>query len=151
MQVYSNKQVINKTFLSLLDKNLFVDIPVYGLSMFPFYLPGDIVRVENSNSVNLKVGNVVVFYRNDRLVAHRLIKVEFSRDLAITKGDGLIKKDNILNIRDVRGVVISHFRKGVDVRLVDYPFFKRLLVCFSPLMGYINYPLSRLWYKIFYK
>lgn len=151
MRTYDNKQVIGETFLSLLDKKLFVDIPVFGLSMFPFYLPADIVRVENSNNSNLEVGNVVVFLRNERLVAHRLIKVDFDSGLALTKGDGLIKKDGILKIKDIRGVVVTHFRKGVDVGFVNRPFFKRLLVYLSPLMGYVNFPLSRLWYKIFYR
>lgn len=151
MRVYYNKQIISETFLSLLDKQLFVDIPVYGLSMFPFYLPADIVRIEKSNKTNLVVGNVVVFLRNEKLVAHRLLKVDFDNGLALTKGDGLVKMDDILKIKDIRGVVVFHFRKDVEMRFVNRPFFKRLLVFLSPLMGYVNFPLSRLWYKIFYK
>lgn len=151
MSVSKDNQVIGETFLSLINKEFSVDIPVYGLSMFPFYLPADVVRVEKPNKNNLVIGNVVVFLSKKRLVAHRLLELDFDRKIALTKGDGLKKKDASLQMNEIMGVVVCHFRKDVEIKFVNRPFFKRLLAFLSPLMGYVNFPLSRLWYKIFNK
>ncbi len=49
-----NRHLFGSAFVALLQKDIQVDVPVYGLSMFPFYLPGDMVRVEKVNRHNLK-------------------------------------------------------------------------------------------------
>ncbi|TLX75179.1 hypothetical protein E9993_09765 [Labilibacter sediminis] len=146
-KISRHTKVINSTFLSMLDKDHFVDIPVYGLSMFPFYLPGDLVRVEKAKSHNLKIGSVVVFLSKKRLVAHRLLKIDFENNIALTKGDGLQKFDSSINVDDIKAVVCTHFRKGVELKFINNPLFRRLIVFVTPLTGYLSYPLSRLWIK----
>ena len=71
-----NREIISSAFISALQKQSGVDISVYGLSMFPYYLPGDKVRVQKIRCELLKVGDVIVFIKNKKLIAHRLLKID---------------------------------------------------------------------------
>lgn len=140
-----HKRLFGKTFIAFLQENRYVDVPVYGLSMFPFFLPGDIVRVEKADQYNLKPGNVIVFTVNNKLVAHRLLAVDFNTEVVTTKGDGLVKKDGLLKLDDIHGVVVQHYRKGKVMRLINNCLVKKVIRFFSPVIGFITFPLSRIW------
>jgi signal peptidase I len=140
-----HKHLFGNAFVALLREDMYVDVPVYGLSMFPFYLPGDVVRVKKTQRKNMIKGNVIVFTVNNKLVAHRLLAVDFNKEKVITKGDGLIKMDGLLKLEDIHGVVVQHYRKGKVMKLINNRFAKKVILFFSPVMGFITFPLSRIW------
>jgi signal peptidase I len=149
--VYSNKELVDSTFLQLLHDQLEVDIPVYGLSMFPFYLPGDVIRVRKVSFENLKKGDVIVFVQNNRLVAHRLLSIDKKNKCAVSKGDGLLKKDSLLKKVDVVAVVTLHVRNETPIKWYNNSTAKKTIATISPLLGYISHPLSFIWYKYLYQ
>ncbi len=142
----SKKNIISKVFIDLLQQGKDVDIPVYGLSMFPFYLPGDYVRVVKVNFETLKHGDVVVFKSGNKLVAHRLLKIDRNREILICKGDGLIYKDKDIVNDDIVGVVCLHYRNNHVVK--SYPLIRRVMVLVSPFVGFFFFYTARIWNKM---
>ena len=140
----TKRHSISQTFIELLNKGNEVDIQVYGLSMFPFFLPGDSVRVKKVPIKELAKGDVVVFNGVFKLVAHRLIRIDCSEKL-ICKGDGLIYKDRPVSIDKYCGKVIVHFRNG---RILSSSWFsQKLLAYISPYVGVVFFILGRIWYR----
>ena len=135
--------------MALLQKEHYVDVPVYGLSMFPFYLPGDMVRVEKAHPGNLKKGNVIVFTNNGQLVAHRLLKYDAKRGAVLAKGDGLIKKDRLLSQQHVHAVVIRHYRKKKEIVFINRKNIKRFIAQISPYIGRLTFYSALVWNKFF--
>ncbi len=144
-----NKILFGETFKALLQKEHYVDVPVYGLSMFPFYLPGDIVRVERAQDGNLKKGNVIVFTNNNQLVAHRLLKYDPENGTVLAKGDGLIGKDRLLSIENVHAVVIHHYRSGKAKVFINRKGVKVFIAHISPYMGRLTFYAGLVWNKFF--
>ncbi len=64
-----------------------MQVPVYGMSMFPILMPGDKVQVRRVGVQDMRVGQVLVFENQGQWVAHRLIAKQEDGKL-ITKGDG---------------------------------------------------------------
>lgn len=60
-----------------------VYMTVIGRSMFPLFSEGQRVKVERAKEI--KIGDVVVYYRDSRLFMHRVIWKK--RNYLITKGD----------------------------------------------------------------
>lgn len=144
-----NKILFGETFKALLQKEHYVDVPVYGLSMFPFYLPGDIVRVERAQDGNLKKGNVIVFTNNNQLVAHRLLKYDPENGTVLAKGDGLIIKDRVFSVENVHAVVIHHYRLGKEKVFINRSGVKRFIARISPFIGRLTFYSARVWNKFF--
>ncbi len=92
---------------------------------------------------------MIVFTNNHKLVAHRLLSVDFDKGMVLSKGDGLLKEDNILAMSAVHGVVIHHYRDGEEICFVNHRWMKQMITIFTPLMGYLTFPLARIWYKMF--
>ncbi len=140
------RNTINIVFADFLNKGKEVDVPVFGLSMFPFFLPADIVRVRRVNINDLSKGDVVVFRAAEKLVAHRLLKIDFKNYYLVCKGDGLIKNDRNVLFDDFLGVVIVHYRNNRKIR--SFKFVRKLVVILSPFTGVVFYPLGIIWNKL---
>ncbi len=142
------KHIISETFIDILNDGRTVEIPVYGLSMFPLYLPGDTVRVKYKNISNLISGDVVVFKVGNKLIMHRLLNVNLTKNQLLCKGDGLIFKDPIVNFTDYLGVVIAHYRRS---RLLKpSKRLNKLLLKTANYVGVIFFAVGRLWNKLYY-
>lgn len=91
-----------------------VHLKVTGSSMLPSVWPGDILTVNQCNAADVILGRVVLCYRNQELVAHRLVG---KRDnLLVTRGDSLLRDDPPFQNDELVGEVVSILRNG---RLVD--------------------------------
>ena len=144
-----NKILFTNTFLALLKNQQFVDVPVYGLSMFPFFLPGDIVRVEKPNK-NLKKGDVIIFVWQGKLILHRLLSVNFEKNIFITKGDGLKNKDKPIKLDDIKAAVCIQHREKRKIRFTNLSYVKMIIATLSPISGFFFMPLAKLWNKIYH-
>lgn len=91
-----------------------VRLKVTGASMIPSLWPGDIITVRR-DATSLKPGQIVLYRREGRLVAHRITRVR--GDLLSTRGDSLPCDDPPIHAPDIVGQVISLVRHGCRVHL----------------------------------
>jgi len=83
--------------------------------MLPLIAPGDKIVVEKSSSY--KTDDVVVFYKNGKLIAHRLIYKNPRGRFLITKGDNNLKADGKIKENQILGKVNKIKRKGRTINL----------------------------------
>jgi hypothetical protein len=142
-----NRAKVNEVLGSLLEDGHVIDLPVFGLSMFPSLLPGSVVRVVSVTPEMLKPGDIVFFERNGQLVLHRFIK-RVGRFIQC-KGDSLMQYDDPVDVVKVRGKMIA-LVVGARQRSVDKPvakLYSQFIVFLAPVSGYLFFHLSHLWYK----
>ena len=87
-----------------------VRLKVTGVSMLPAVWPGDILTVNRNSPEDLIPGQIVLCYRNDSLVAHRLISRTGNH--LITRGDALPCCDAPFRDDEILGQVVSILRNG---------------------------------------
>jgi signal peptidase I len=104
-------------------RNLVVDVArtfgqvrlrVTGTSMLPSVWPGDILIINRCRVAELGLGEIVLCYRNEELVAHRLTGKLGNR--IVTRGDSLDYYDRPFEENEILGRVLSILRNG---RYVD--------------------------------
>lgn len=83
-------------------------IPIAGTSMYPFLRGGDHVLITHDWS-EVRLGDIIVFRRNEVLFAHRMVKIlktgtEFA---CITKGDNSMQCDLPVNGHEIMGRVLA--------------------------------------------
>lgn len=66
-----------------------------GISMFPTIWPNSTLRAQYVPLGEIKRGDIIIFQRRDRLVAHRV--VETRQDYVRTQGDSCRIKDEVVN------------------------------------------------------
>lgn len=78
--------------------------------MLPAIWPGDVLTIHQHNPADSEPGQVILFSRNGRLTAHRVIKV--STGFVLTQGDSLPAMDLPVTPQEVVGRVVSIQRQG---------------------------------------
>ena len=91
-----------------------VRLKVTGTSMLPSVWPGDILIIDRCSAAELAVGEIVLCYRSEELVAHRLTG-KFGKRI-VTRGDSLDYYDSPFEEDEIVGRVLSILRDG---RYVD--------------------------------
>jgi hypothetical protein len=91
-------------------------------SMSPDLLPGDELIIEAREWQKLKTGDIVLFERNEALLAHRLIRVERRHGgvRLITKGDAVASYDSPVSIASYLGRVARVARGGHIINLQSW-------------------------------
>ncbi len=90
-----------------------VRLKVTGTSMLPAVWPGDILTVSRRNAAELLPGQIVLCFRDQEFVAHRLTgKIG---DRLITRGDSLNYDDPPFREDEILGQVVSILRDGRSV------------------------------------
>jgi hypothetical protein len=86
-----------------------------GGSMEPAILPRDILVVSRCGVDDLQPRDVVLFARDGRLFAHRLLEVgrHAGRPLLLTRGDSMWSADAPVEAADLLGRVVAVGRQGV--------------------------------------
>lgn len=86
---------------------------VTGASMLPAIWPGDLITVQHRAWSDLRPGQIVLYRREGRLIAHRILSVSNGR--MITKGDSLVAVDLPVDESEIIGqvVVISRGTRSV--------------------------------------
>ena len=101
-----------------------VRLRVYGTSMAPSILPGDIVSIAQANLENVAPGEIVSFLQGGRLFVHRVVRratltsgniTNASR--LITQGDRLQHEDPPVSGTELLGRVVDVERGGQKVKL----------------------------------
>jgi signal peptidase I len=81
-----------------------------GGSMLPTLWPGDLLTVRRLEPHELRAGQVVLYHRDGRLTAHRILRI--SGGVIYTRGDSLPLCDPPVNAGEVIGQVESILRNG---------------------------------------
>ena len=87
---------------------------VTGSSMLPAVRPNDVLLIRRCRSEEAGPGDIVLYLRQRRLFAHRVISR--SAALLVTQGDGLAEPDLPLTANELLGKVIRIMRRGKIIR-----------------------------------
>lgn len=106
-----------------------------GKSMEPFVNEGDKLFVEKVKLADLKIGDIIVFYRNKDLIGHRVIKKKNGQ--IMTKGDNCPYLDRPLINNEILGKVVKIEGKYGKINLATKLFrFLSLYFLFYSLSTY---------------
>ncbi len=136
-----------KLLIKLLKAGETVDVTAQGLSMFPFLLPSDVLRVRPEKAENLRRGQIVVYEQDSKIISHRYIKTVKGK--VICKGDGLIHSDSPVPPANILGVVIARTRKD-KTRSLEKTTNKitgNIISFLTPVTGVFFHYMSFAWYK----
>lgn len=91
-----------------------VRLRVFGTSMVPSILPGDLISVQRACVSEVSSGEIVLYSREGRLFAHRVVACTDSpeQSLLITRGDRLDHNDPPVSSAELLGRVTSIQRGG---------------------------------------
>jgi signal peptidase I len=96
-----------------------VRLRVSGTSMAPAVRPGDLLAVEKASLSQVETGEIVVFARDGRLVAHRLVAK--AEGHLITRGDRARRNDSPVASAEFVGRVTNIERGGTPVHARKRP------------------------------
>jgi hypothetical protein len=132
----------------LLNEGKTVQVPVYGMSMFPILLPRDKVQIQKCSLEALKIGQVLVFDINGQWIAHRLTGKDAARGLLFTKGDGLPYTDAPVTIETTKGVITKVIKSRSPLAWSINTPIDQFMVWAGPVLGRLFVLLARLTEKI---
>ena len=119
-------------------------IKMRGGSMFPYLRNGDIAYVKKISVEELKIGDVICFFKNEKLIAHRILKKGFKngKNFFICKGDAMKDKDEIISVKNYFGKVIKIYRNNKEIYLNSLK--RKIMNFFIPKIYYTTYYLFTL-------
>ena len=94
-----------------------VRLRVFGTSMVPSVLPGDLISVQRAGISEISIGEIVLYTRAERLFAHRVVAHHGGPEhlRLITRGDRLRRNDPPVTSNELLGRVISVVRGGCKI------------------------------------
>jgi hypothetical protein len=135
-----------------------VRLRVFGTSMVPAILPGDLVSVHRANLQDISLGEVVMFLREGRLFVHRVVARKVAacendpdEPFLITCGDRLRHQDPPVSELELLGRVVSIERDHREVKLPaanSNPLIVRMLLSSDRLTS-LYLLLSACWRGLF--
>ena len=86
-----------------------VRLRVFGTSMVPSILPGDLISIQRADLSEISIGEIVLYTREGRLFAHRVMARAGSHDdpRLVTRGDRLSHNDPLVSPSELLGRVTS--------------------------------------------
>jgi ATP-binding cassette subfamily B protein len=134
----------------LLESNQDVAVEVGGYSMYPSLKPGDLIKIRRFKKDQLEIGDIIVFNKGNKWIAHRIRKVFFDngKKFFITKGDSCVKEDLPVNELNVIAKVVEFSRKGerFDIRSTLSCFKKDRQTQKSAILFLFN----RIWIRLLF-
>lgn len=108
----SRGEVKNDLFLEVLRSFGEAKLAVTGASMLPAIWPGDVLEVRQQSMAEVLPGHIVLFGREGRLFAHRVVEKTGRQDRAflVTRGDCLGKPDPPVCPQELLGRVTAIVR-----------------------------------------
>src|ERR1035437_7284920 len=121
---FNNGQIVEFAE-SILDENHQISIRMQGYSMYPTLKAGDVGLVENCIPYELKVGDIIVFKVQDRLIAHRLVDIykKAGETLFLSKGDKNNFTDTPFTSEALLGKINS-IKRGKRILSMNNPYMK---------------------------
>ena len=132
-----------------------VRLRVFGTSMAPSILPGDVISVQRAGLSEISPGEVILFTRNGDLAAHRVVAktTTSSQSYLITRGDRLRENDPPVSSSELLGRVhlIERGRRRLQpaTGLSGSKHIFALLLRSSDRATYLYLRLAALWQRPF--
>ena len=125
----------------LLSKKSKLWLPVLSGSMLPLFHIGDKVLVQSINPDKIKVGHIVVFTNQDKLIFHMIIR-KFNNNSNLSflqKGDATINAE-IIRSEDIIGKVTAIRKRNRTICLNDriWRVINHILTLFSFSVYYLK-------------
>lgn len=132
----------------ILKKGSCVRVPIVGSSMFPLFRKGDVIIIEPVDIEQIVLGDIIVYQREDKIFAHRLVKryIDNGKTTFMTKGDTFSECDKPFFSEDVLGRVSATERKGQLLRINSglYGALNSFCAKISPFSRWIYPPLRKI-------
>ena len=136
-----------------------VRLRAFGTSMVPSVLPGDLISVQRAGLSEISPGEIVLYSREGRLFAHRVVARAGSHDdpRLITRGDRLFHNDPPVSSSELLGRVTSvrcgdgrgHRHVNTDARLNAWEQIIVRVLQTSDRATYIYLRLAGYWRSFF--
>lgn len=92
-------------------------LQVTGWSMLPSIWPGDTLLIERASYEMVSDGDIVLFSRDGRLFAHRVVSMQTAAAGTITtRGDAMPQADSPVSSQDLLGKVSFILRNGQRIQ-----------------------------------
>lgn len=143
-----NRVKLQQVISALIKDGQVLEVPVFGISMFPFLMAGTVVRVQKCSIDKVKKGDVVFFESQPKIILHRVIKV--GDGWIQCKGDSLLRLDSVIQQDQLMGRVVAYKRNRSfkSVNSLSFRLYGRFMVVLHPITGYLLFPLAIVWQKI---
>jgi signal peptidase I len=99
-------------------KTKFIEIPATGYSMYPFFIPGDIIYVKLTPFADIKVDDFVTFVKNNKIITHRVIYLSPDKKYLISKGDRNALSDGKISSKNILGIV-TKIKRNATIYPID--------------------------------
>jgi signal peptidase len=115
---HSTAEIVHAAKCELAEKALrrfgSLRLRVTGLSMIPAVWPGDLLMIRRQEMEQIYPGDIVLFARHGRLIAHRVVfKTDSTKTpILVTRGDALPSQDCAISPADLLGKVSGILRAG---------------------------------------
>jgi Peptidase S24-like len=92
-----------------------------GASMLPSIFPGDLLLVLRERAASLRPGQIVLFSRDRRFCAHRVVRaIEMGgQPFVVTCGDALTEEDSPVAEHELLGQVTAVIRRGKRIEFEE--------------------------------
>ena len=124
-----------------------VRLRVFGTSMVPSILPGDLISVQRANVSEISLGEIVLYAREGRLFVHRVVGCKGwpENSHLITRGDWLRHNDPPISSSELLGRVILIERGNSQWRpTLDLSTRERMIVSLFRNSNHATYLYLRL-------
>lgn len=132
-------KIIHSTLDLWKDSGKLSSIEICGNSMKPLLHNGSRVLIEHcSSSVNIE--DIIVYYRNNGLIAHRVIRIKTDEQkrLYLTKGDSALRFDDpLVSEKEIVGVVRGIVKESKTIHLTGWRWriFGKVMAASSLIVG----------------
>ena len=121
-----------------------VSLRVFGTSMVPAVLPGDVICIQRAAAKDVSPGEIIAFWREGRLCVHRAVAGNGGRteDSLIARGDRS-KHEDVVSDSQLIGRVTQIVRQGKKVSAAQ-SFPQRMISRLLRLSDRVTYLYLRL-------
>ena len=138
--------------LKLIEEKGKIYLRLSGFSMFPFLKEGDVALIKKVEIHTLKLGDVIVFKQDQKMIAHRLMEINKNgaHYTLTTKGDTSKQNDPLFSEADYVGKIISFNRreKNITITTKFYKLYGKIMVKTSQLNTPFFVLNKRIWRRI---
>lgn len=137
----NNRNDIHELIGILLEDDRQLEFRMKGYSMFPLLRPDDKGVVRKCRQDEVKPGDIIVFYQNNSLVAHRLIRRK--GDQLIAKGDKNSYTDAPVDSNRLVGKLIQYERNGRIYNVENARWRTTPAIHFTRIYSLVNAQLAQ--------
>lgn len=123
--------------------NDIIFIEAKGFSMWPFLREGERLVIKKAAIEDLRIGDIILYRKDEQLVCHRLVKKEKNGYLLYARGDNSSSAPELVTQEMFQGKVAGVLRKNgrtIDICGRQQRFLNRVIVIIAPLVAGIIKP-----------